>query len=164
MTYKDFSKEILAILEKEKASFRFFEHEPVFTKEEILALADRFDFKGEEMKNMLLCDKKSKRFYLAITLAKKPRIDLEKIAELVEERKLKMASEERVAQVAKALPGCVSPFGFDDDITILIDTSIFEPEFLLFSAGAPDNTVEVASSDLQSIFEKIPNKVILTSF
>ncbi len=163
MPHEDFSKDILEILKKEKADFRFFEHEPVFTKEEILALADRFDFRGEEMKNLLLCDKKSRHFYLAITLAKKDRVDLEKIAKIVNENKLKLASKERIQEITKAVPGCVSPFGFNDTISTIVDEAIFESEFLLFSAGAPNNTVEVSSKDLRKIFENLPNRVIFIS-
>ncbi|MCF7917847.1 YbaK/EbsC family protein [Candidatus Gracilibacteria bacterium] len=163
MSYQDFSQEILNILEKENADFQFFRHEPVFTKEEIFALANRFHFKGEEMKNLLLCDKKSRNFYLVLTLARKNRTNLEKVEELLNEKKLKMASPENVEKIAKAVPGCVSPFGFDDTIKIIADNEIFEPEFLLFSAGAPDNTIELASHDLRKILEKLPNEIIFSS-
>jgi Ala-tRNA(Pro) deacylase len=156
---QDFSRKIIQILDLNKANYRFFEHEEVLTYEQAAEITKRFGIQGDELKCLLVCNKKSSRFYLAITLASK-RADLDKLALIVGETNLKMASSENVGLVAKAVPGCVSPFGFSDEITIVVNPEIFESKYLIFSGGAATNSIEIEGLDLKKVFEYLPNPVI----
>lgn len=161
---QDFSEKVLGILKANDAQFRFFEHEAAYSFEELEKIGAELGFQGTELKNLLLTDKKSKRFFLAITSPIFGRVDMDFLAEHFGEKRLKFASEEKVANVAHAAPGCVSPFGFSDEIPMLVDTRIFDEEKLLFSAGAPDNTVEIDAKDFEKVLRSLPNPIEFLSF
>jgi len=161
--FKDFSKEVLQILQGAKADFRSFQHESAFTFAELEALGKKLGWQGQEMKNLLLCDKKAKRFFLAVTLAAK-QVDFAALASIFQEKKLKLASDENVEKIAHAKPGCLSPFGFSSSIPIAVDEEIFTPERLLFSGGSPSCTIEISSDSLRRVFSNLENEVIFQTF
>jgi len=75
--------------------------------------------------------------------------------------KVSVASEEDVRNVVLCVPGCVAPFGFSEDITIIIDSLIYEFSDYLFSPGVTTKTIQTNVQDLKNLFTDLPNKVIL---
>ena len=102
--------------------FQLVEHEPVLTTEQ----ADRFieGIEGVRTKTMFLTNKKKRNFYLVIIDDAK-RLDMNVFKEIVEEKRIKMASAETLNDKMMLPPGTVSPFGLlnnrDKDIQVYFD-------------------------------------------
>ncbi|MBQ8563524.1 MAG: prolyl-tRNA synthetase associated domain-containing protein [Firmicutes bacterium] len=88
--------------------FELVEHEPAVTTE----LADKFieGIEGVRTKTMFLTNKKKTSWYLLIMDDGK-RLDMERFGEIVDSKRIKMASSDSLYEKMQLPPGVVSPFG-----------------------------------------------------
>ena len=132
------------------------EHEPALTTEQ----ADEFieGIEGVRTKTMFLTNKKKKNFYLLIMDDKK-RLDMDKFKEIVEEKHIKMASEELLYEKMMLPAGVVSPFGLinnkDKDIKIYIDKEIIGENRMSFHPNTNERTVFINTDDLFKFLNEI---------
>ena len=61
------------------------------------------------------------------------------------------------ATVCGCVPMCACPFGHDAGITLLIDRAVLACDFLLYSPGPPELTLEVPGSELPRLLKAQPN-------
>lgn len=141
-------------------SFEVVEHPPALTTEE----ADSYivGIEGVRTKTMFLTNKKKTNFYLII-MDEFKRLNMNKFKEIVNEKQIKMASEEVLFNKMKLKPGVVSPFGVlnnsDRDVQIFIDKDIVEEERMSFHPNTNEKTVFVATKDLFKFLENMNYKV-----
>lgn len=74
-------------------------------------------------------------------------------------KKVSICSGEEMQTVVHCVPGCVAPFGYEDDISLIIDQRVFQEEKLIFSPGIPKMTLIIKGSDFKTILEHVENRI-----
>ena len=69
----------------------------------------------------------------------------------------RIASDEELIEQTGCVPMCACPFGHDAGITLLIDRAVLACDFLLYSPGPPELTLEVPGSELPRLLKAQPN-------
>ena len=157
-------KEVMEKLQEQNIEVQLVEHEAAITMED----ADRFieGIPGVRTKTLFLMNKKKTKFYLLI-MDEDKRLDMTAFKELVDDRQLKMASEEMLYEKLGLQPGVVSPFGLlndkDGDVEVYIDKDIADEERMSFHPNTNEKTVFIKTVDLYPFLEHIghPAKIVL---
>ena len=137
-------------------SFELVEHEPALTTEQ----ADRFieGIEGVRTKTMFLTNKKKTAYYLLIMDDHK-RLDMEVFSEIVDSKRIKMASSDSLYEKMMLPPGVVSPFGLlyndDRDISVFIDKEIIDEDRMSFHPNTNEKTIFIRTADLLQFVEAI---------
>ena len=147
----------IELLKKRNINFKEFDHEPVFDYEAIEVIRKKFNLTGVESKNLFL-KTKDNRYYVFVTTQNK-RADFNKLKELLG-TKVSLASKEDLKEQTGCEPGCAVPFGFNEDIIIIVDKEVFNHEKFVYSPGPPEKSIEITTKDLKIIFDNLKNKVI----
>ncbi len=148
---------VFKILEESNVPYKRSEHEAVRTSEEAAKI------RGVELKTgvkaMLLKTEEGK--YIMVLLEADKRVDLKKIAEMENTKKLSFAKMDEVTLETGCQPGGVPPFGHTKNsepnrIKTYLDKNILENEQVNFNAG--DNTISVSmrGKDLDKVVNYIP--------
>jgi len=103
---------ILKLLDETKISYQRVEHEAVYTIDEMKKL----NLPDAECiaKNLFVRDDKKKHFYL-ISVQEEKQIDLKKLREIIDSRRLSFASEKDLQEIMGLEKGSVTPFGVLND-------------------------------------------------
>jgi len=147
---------ILGILDSAGAEYTRYEHRPVLTYDDIATVAAETGWQGTEMKNLV--QKAGDDCVVYVTL-QGTRADTKAMKKHLGTKKLRMASDEELAETFGAEPGNAYPFGFDESVRIIVDPAVYEQEWLLFSPCRPDQTVQVRAADLGKVFGSLPSPV-----
>lgn len=132
------------------------EHEPAFTTEQ----ADKFieGIDGVRTKTLFLTNKKKRNFYLVIMDDSK-KLDMDKFKDIVDEKQIKMASENSLYEKMSLLPGMVSPFGLlnntEKDIQVYIDREIVNEDRMSFHPNTNEKTIFIKTKDVFVFLENI---------
>ncbi len=143
--------------------FKEFKHPAVFTVEE--AMVHFKPIRGVHSKSLFIKDRKSRRFYLLVLPFEK-RADLKGLAEQLNDKQLKFASEENLKEILGLLPGCVSPAGLVNDkelkVKVVIDEEVWNSEFASFHSDNNVESIELKKEDFHKYIDSLGNeKVIL---
>lgn len=152
----EMSTKIIGMLDDANAEYTLYEHRPVLTYDDIAIVAQEIGWQGTEMKTLV--QKAGDDFVVYVTLQGN-RADTKAMKKHLDTKKLRMASDEELAEKFGAEPGNAYPFGFDADVRIIVDPAVFEQEWMLFSPCRPDQTVQVRGKDLEAVFTTAPNPV-----
>ncbi|MDV0447031.1 Prolyl-tRNA editing protein ProX [Methanosarcinaceae archaeon Ag5] len=152
--------EIIDLLNHLQIKYRFMEHPPANTVEEIdsLGLPDA----DAIVKNLFLRDDKKKNYYLLV--ARKDRtINLKELSGLLGSRPLSFASEEDLFRFLQLKKGSVTPFGILNDakrqVHVLIDSDVMAFRLVAIHPNENTATVWLSPSDLKEIIENHGNAV-----
>lgn len=132
------------------------DHDPALTTEQ----ADIFieGIPGVRTKTMFLTNKKKTNFYLII-MDEGKKIDLNKFKETVDDKQIKIASENTLFEKMMLLPGVVSPFGLlndkNHDIKVYIDKEIMNEERMSFHPNTNTKTIFINTTDLLRFLKSI---------
>ena len=122
-------QELLAFLATNEFEIRQTEHPAVFTCEE--AELHRADVNAVSTKNLFLCDKKARRFFLAVTACEKT-IKLDGLADQLGVAHLRFGSEDNLIRLLGVTRGSVTMMGLVNDIEhqvqLWIDADIWQKE------------------------------------
>src|SRR5678816_2528833 len=100
--------EFLAFLDAHRFAYQRVEHSAVFTCAE--AELHRPAVSAVSTKNLFLCDKKARRFFLAVTACEKT-VKLDGLASLLGVTNLRFASEEKLQRILGVTRGAVTMMG-----------------------------------------------------
>ncbi|WP_042355669.1 prolyl-tRNA synthetase associated domain-containing protein [Bacillus rubiinfantis] len=129
--------------------YKFLEHAPVFTIEEMdqLGISEH----GPVCKNLFLRDNKGKRHFLVI-IDKDQQADMVRIREQLGCTRLSFASDERLQKYLQLQKGAVTPLGVINDIDaaveIVLDRSLEGKAQLGFHPNDNTATVWISCADL----------------
>ncbi|AQS53624.1 Prolyl-tRNA editing protein ProX [Jeotgalibaca dankookensis] len=116
-----------------KIGFEVVEHEPALITEQANHFIEGVE--GVRTKTMFLTDKKKRNFYLVIMDDSK-RMDMKRFSEIIQTKRIKIASSESLYEKMHLPPGVVSPFGLlnntDNDIRVYIDKEIMSEQRMSF--------------------------------
>ncbi len=130
-------------------SYHRFEHEPVFTMEDL----DKVGI-GEAMhcKNLFTRNRKGDEHYL-IVMGSSKRVDLKSLSEQIGCTSLSFASEERLFKYLGLKAGAVSPFGLLNDLNksvkVLIDRDLVGMKSLCMHPNVNTATIEISYNDVE---------------
>ncbi len=144
----------MAFLDKHGFVYQQVEHEPVYTCAE--AEQKRPGLPGISTKNLFLCDKKGRRFFLAVTDCRKE-MDLSRLAEQVGVRKLRFGSEENLQRRLGVERGAVTVLGLVNDashqVELWMDKEIWEEGTFLCHPLVNTATLVISKDALARFFE-----------
>ena len=120
-------KEFLHFLDEQALPYQRIEHPPVFTCAE--AEQHRPQQPAVSTKNLLLCDKKGRRFFLVVTACEKT-LDLAALAGQLGVSRLRFASEENLQRLLGVTRGAVTMMGLINDtghqVELWLDADIWD--------------------------------------
>ncbi|MDA9129126.1 DNA-binding protein [Candidatus Gracilibacteria bacterium] len=140
---------IVTMLDTYNIDYKLFEHGEIISYEDAERERLNHKWEGVESKNVFMTNKKGDYFLYVTTQGTK--VDFKQMKEITGE-KLSLASNQDVENIIHCVPGCVSPFGFDVEITTIVDRSVFSFENYLFSPGVTTKTIQLSPKDLEQVF------------
>ena len=158
------AEKVMRILDERKIPYRFQEHPPIYTIEEMLDLD--MDGKEDVAKNLFLRDDKKRNYYLVVVREEK-RVNLNELREKICSRRLTFASEEDLDRIMKLIRGSVTPLGILNDtehlVQVYIDRS-FEHKIIGCHPNTNTATVWLETDDLVKLIEAHGNPVSFLDF
>ncbi|MEY8350730.1 YbaK/EbsC family protein [Bacillus cereus] len=150
-------EEVISLLHKTNASYEKFEHEPVLDYETDRVVRERLGLHGVPSKSLFL-KSKSGSYYVFFTL-EGTRLERNEMREITGEH-LSICSPNELREQTGCIPGCVAPFGYSHDVTIIVDRSIYTYDKILITPGVPEFTIELSTEELKKILSTCQNTVL----
>jgi Ala-tRNA(Pro) deacylase len=155
-------KEFLEFLDANQFLYQRIEHPAVFTCAE--AELHRPDVPAVSTKNLFLCDKKARRFFLAVTACEKT-VKLDALALQLGVPSLRFASEENLLRLLGVTRGAVTMMGLANDtvyqVELWIDAEIWQGEYFLSHPLVNTATLILAKAELERFFAMTGHEVHL---
>ena len=152
-------KGLYALFDAKAIRYTAYEHQAVFTADQAVGIP--VPLEGVFVKNLFLCDKRKRSFYL-VTTPLDVRTDLKALAEGMGLPRLGFVSESLLWPMLGVLPGSVTPFALLNDETRAI-TQIFDTALVGKRIGAHPMvntaTVYVDFDDTVALIEEHGNPV-----
>ncbi len=142
------------ILKENNIKYEEYDHEPILSFKTAKEVRDRLQYNGVESKSLFIKDK-SGNYYIFVTTEGK-KLDSKAIKNIVGER-VSICSGEELTQITQCVPGCVSPFGYEENISLVIDQDIFNHDKIIFSPGVPEKTFIITSNEFKEVLNNINN-------
>ncbi|MDM5190615.1 YbaK/EbsC family protein [Bacillus sp. DX4.1] len=150
-------EEVISLLHKTNVSYEKFEHEPVLDYEADRIVRERLGLQGAPSKSLFLKSKSG--FYYVLFTLENIRFNMNDIKEIAGKR-LSLCSPDELREQTGCIPGCVAPFGYSQDVTIIVDHSIYAYDKILISPGVPEFTIELSTEELKKILSTCKNAVL----
>jgi len=146
--------EFLAFLDAQRFLYQRVEHPAVFTCAE--AELHRPAVSAVSTKNLFLCDKKARRFFLAVTACEKT-VKLDSLSARMNVPHLRFGSEENLQRLLGVTRGSVTMMGLANDtghaVELWMDDEIWGGEFFLSHPLVNTATLILSKSELERFFE-----------
>ncbi|HET9912713.1 MAG TPA: prolyl-tRNA synthetase associated domain-containing protein [Anaerolineales bacterium] len=146
-------QEFLVFLDANKFVYQHIEHPAVFTCAE--AELHRPSLPAVSTKNLFLCDKKARRFFLVVTACEKT-IKLDELSSQLGVAHSRFGSEENLMRLLGVTRGAVTMMGLVNDterqVELWIDSEIWHGEYFLSHPLVNTATLVLAKSELERFF------------
>jgi Ala-tRNA(Pro) deacylase len=147
-------KEFLGFMDANRFEYERLEHPAVYTCEE----ADRYHtgIEAVHTKNLFLCDKKKRHFFLVVTACEKT-VRLDSLAALLGVSHLRFASEENLEKFLGVGKGSVTMMGLVNDsehrVALWIDKEVWDGERFLCHPLVNTATLVLSRAELERFFK-----------
>lgn len=153
-------QEMYDILKEMNIDYSVTEHKPVYTIDEMNELGmENID---HVIKNLFIRDDKKRNYYLVL-VQKDKTVNLNKLKETINSRRLSFASEEDLEKYLGLKKGAVSPLGIVNDenkfVKVIIDRDIKNLEFIGVHPIENTATVWINVEDLQKLIKSNGNYI-----
>lgn len=152
---------VVKLLDTLKIKYDFYQHEPITSSQVIDDIRKKLKLKGTESKNLFLKTKSNKFIVFVTDISKK--FDKEFFKNLMGE-KVSFATFEELEKETGYKPNAAASFCYPKEIDIYVDEGIFNHEIFTISTGNIDETIELKTKDLKTIYENVDNKVIYLKY
>lgn len=146
-------QEFLTFLDANGFEYQRIEHPAVFTCAE--AELHRPSLPAISTKNLFLCDKKARRFFLVVTACEKT-MKLDELSSQLGVAYLRFGSEENLLRLLGVTRGAVTMMGLVNDTehqaALWIDSDIWHAEYFLSHPLVNTATLILAKSELERFF------------
>lgn len=146
-------QEFLRYLDAHQFVYQRIEHPAVFTCAE--SELHRPDVAAVSTKNLFLCDRKGKRFFLAVTACEKT-VKLDGLAEQLGVIGLRFASEEKLGRLLGVTRGSVTMLALATDaehrVELWIDAEVWQAEYFLSHPLVNTATLILSKTELERFF------------
>ncbi len=156
---KPIYEKITNMLKEYELKYDEYDHKPIVSYEDAEEAKLQHGWEGTESKNVFMKGK-SGTYYIFVTMQGE-RVDFGRMKELTGD-KMSIGSAEDLIAETDFVPGCVCPFGYKEEIVIIVDTRVFAVDSFLFSPGLEEKTLNVhmGGDKFRKLFENLPNRVI----
>lgn len=145
--------EFLEFMNANGFAYQRIEHPAVFTCAE--SELHRPDVPAVSTKNLFLCDKKARRFFLAVTACEKT-VKLDSLAKQLGVPSVRFASEENLMRLLGVTRGAVTMVGLANDVEhvveLWIDAEIWQGNYFLSHPLVNTATLILAKPELERFF------------
>lgn len=138
--------------------FELYKHDPIYTNEAAVKMKEEKGFIGTETKALFLKGK-SGRYYSFVTFTTK-NVDFKQLKKVVGE-KIKIVQPDEMKAVTGQIPGAVTPLGYEETVSLIVDEELFRQEKLVFAPARPDQTMVIATKDLNKIIQLLGNELFV---
>lgn len=146
--------EFLTFINSHQFVYQYLQHPAVFTCEE--ADAHHTGIEAVSTKNLFLCDKKGRRFFLAVTSCEKT-VKLDSLSAQFGVSHLRFGSEENLMRLLGVTPGSVTMMGLANDtnhqVELWVDAEIWKGENFLCHPLVNTATLVLSKAELERFFE-----------
>lgn len=146
--------EFLAFLNANGFAYQRMEHPAVFTCEE--AASHRPEVPSVSTKNLFLCDKKARRFFLAVTACEKT-VKLDRLSSQLGVPHLRFGAEENLQRLLGVGRGSVTMMGLANDVEhvveLWIDAEIWQSENFQSHPLVNTATLILSKAELERFFK-----------
>lgn len=132
-------------------------HEPVLSYRKAAEIRERFSLQGVESKSLFLKLKDGR--YAMFVSTEGTRFDSASLTNLLGS-KPRLCQDEELSSKTGCVPMAACPFGYPQDIIIVVDGKIFQHERFIYSPGPPEKTIEISTEDVRLILDYVQNQVI----
>jgi Ala-tRNA(Pro) deacylase len=143
----------LRFLDENHFAYQRIEHPAVFTCAE--AEQHRPSLPAVSTKNLFLCDKKARRFFLVVTACEK-NVDLSSLEKQLGVTHLRFGSEENLARLLGVTRGSVTTLGLVNDlehqVELWMDAEIWQGEHFLCHPLVNTATLVLTKAELERFF------------
>jgi Ala-tRNA(Pro) deacylase len=147
-------QEFLAFMDANHLMYQRIEHPAVFTCAE--SELHRPNVPAVSTKNLFLCDKKGRRFFLVVTACEKT-VKLDALPSQLGVAHLRFASESNLQRLLGVARGSVTMMGLVNDsaheVELWVDDEIWGSEFFLSHPLVNTATLILSKSELKRFFE-----------
>lgn len=147
-------QEFLSFMDANHLVYQYIGHPAVFT----CAEADLYHsgITAVSTKNLFLCDKKGRRFFLVVTSCEKS-VKLDNLSLQLDAPRLRFASEENLMRLLGVTRGSVTMMGLVNDtehqVELWVDAEIWQAEYFLSHPLVNTATLVLSKADLIRFFE-----------
>jgi len=145
-------EKIKKLLEENKIQYHLLTHEPVYTSELAAQMRGKGVAEGLRRGAKAMIFKVDEKYIQCIVPAHKI-VDIKKVKELLNAKKIKMATPEEVLQVTDCEIGSVPPFGNLFNIEVYCDKELSEE--IDFNAGLHDTSITMKRSEWEKVVKPI---------
>jgi Ala-tRNA(Pro) deacylase len=153
-------KAVYEVLHQMDIPFERVEHPATFTCEEADAYIEHLP--GIRSKTLFLANKKKKTYYLVVMDGIKP-LDIKSLSDMIDDRHLSFASEDRMKEQLATSPGMVSVFALinnqEHNVRVVIDQELMSREFITFHPNINTVTIQISTADMKRFLENMGNPV-----
>jgi Ala-tRNA(Pro) deacylase len=146
-------REFLEFLDANQFEYRRVEHPAVFTCAE--AEMHRPDVPATSTKNLFLCDKKARKFFLVVTSCEKS-VNLEELSSELGIKHLRFGSEQNLERLLGVTRGAVTMMGLANDTgqqaELWIDADIWQSDHFLSHPLVNTATLILSKPELERFF------------
>lgn len=136
------------------------EHEPLYTVEQSSYLAD--ELPGAHCKSLFLKNKKMQ--YYLVVMTKFCKLDINALSSVLGSGRLSFASEERLWEKLRLIPGSVTPFGLISnsakDVQLILDQEMMDYDLLNYHPLTNTMTTTIEKKDFLDFIQKTNHKPI----
>lgn len=157
MNLQSLYAENLRLLAAAGIEYTEYDHEPVLAYRVAAEIRARFYLQGVESKSLFL-KLKDGRYAMFISIEGN-RFDPGSIKSLLGS-KPRLCTDQELSRETGCHPQAACPFGYPDEIIMIVDQQIFDYERFIYSPGPPEKTIEISTEDIRFILDHVPNRVI----
>ncbi|MFT4260800.1 MAG: YbaK/EbsC family protein [Candidatus Woesearchaeota archaeon] len=147
-------EEILSLLNQKKVEYQHLTHDHVHTSEDAAKI--RGNSLSQAAKAIILKTKaKGEYRFIQVVLQGDKKIDLKTLRKHIGARSINLATPNEVLKITSCTIGSVPPFGILFDIDVYVDESLFDEEYIFFSAGTHNDSIKLKSNDYLTVVSPI---------
>ncbi len=149
---------IMSYVNQAKAKYEDYTHATILDYETSRIIGAELGWNATESKSILLKSKKDEQYYIFVT-TEDVRVDNKKLKQMLG-KKVSLCSRDEVIDKTGCLPGCVPPFGYSKDYSLIIDEEIFNHKQLIFSPAVSNRTIIIDVPDIKKVLNILPNDIM----
>ena len=163
MPYHPLTQKIVSLLKENNFWFETFGHEPVTTSEEAAKIRSGYTLaQGTKAMIVRVKEKNDSKYFLMLVLPGDKKIDIDKVKKDLNTKDIRFANPGEIKEITDGVQiGGIPPFGNLFGLKIIVDTSLFENEKIIFNAGDRRVSVAMKSGDYKELVKPQISEIIL---